>query len=312
MRKKASQKLIQFQNSSANEKESAERAANIYLERAEQTRDLSRTLVHIDMDAFYANVEMRDNPELANKPMAVGCDSMLSTSNYMSRKFGVRAGMPGFIAKELCPNLIIIPCHFEKYREVSNKVMKIISQYDSNYLAMSLDEAYLDITDYLKNKRNTLASSKRTFHKYYGDSTNETITFNCDADGCVEEIRHRIYLETNLTASAGIACNMRLAKLCSDLNKPNGQYNLPCDNVDDIIKFISTFPIRKMNGIGPITALMLDCYDIKVCNDIYEKRSLLYMLETRNNFEFLMQVVRGLGSNRIVHESDKKSLGHET
>ena len=140
---------------------------------------------------------------------------------------------------------------------------------------------------------------------------NETITFGFDADECVQEIRHRIYLATQLTASAGIACNLRLAKLCSDINKPNGQFRLE-NSVETILEFVEQMPIRKIKGIGPSTGLILDCYGIKTCRDIYEKRGMLQLIETPNTFEFLMNVCRGLGANEIVHDYEKKSLGHET
>ena len=132
-----------------------------------------------------------------------------------------------------------------------------------------------------------------------------------DAEECVKELRHRIYLSTNLTASAGISCNLRLAKLCSDINKPNGQFKLDSER-DTILKFIENLPIRKINGIGPSTALILECYDIKVCKDLYEKRAMIYLLETQNTFEFLMRACRGLGNTKIEHDYEKKSLGHET
>uniref|UniRef100_Q6DJA4 Polymerase (DNA directed) kappa n=1 Tax=Xenopus tropicalis TaxID=8364 RepID=Q6DJA4_XENTR len=128
----------------------------------ERNRDLSRIIVHVDMDAFYAAVEMRDSPELKDKPMAVGSNSMLSTSNYLARRFGVRAAMPGFIAKKLCPTLKIVPPNFDKYRAVSSEVREILAQYDPNFLPMSLDEAYLDITDHL-SERLAWPEDKRTF-----------------------------------------------------------------------------------------------------------------------------------------------------
>ena len=139
----------------------------------------------------------------------------------------------------------------------------------------------------------------------------DKITFGVDIDDCVRELRHRIYLATQLTASAGIACNLRLAKLCSDINKPNGQYHLE-SNVDKIFDFIRKMPIRKFHGIGPSTSVQLETYGIVICEDLYQKRALLKLLETQNHFEFLMHVCMGVGSNYIEHEDVKKSLGHET
>uniref|UniRef100_A0A8D2K6T6 DNA polymerase kappa n=1 Tax=Theropithecus gelada TaxID=9565 RepID=A0A8D2K6T6_THEGE len=131
----------------------------------EQSRNLSNTIVHIDMDAFYAAVEMRDNPELKDKPIAVGSMSMLSTSNYHARKFGVRAAMPGFIAKRLCPQLIIVPPNFDKYRAVSKEVKEILADYDPNFMAMSLDEAYLNITKHLEERQNWPEDKRKYFIK---------------------------------------------------------------------------------------------------------------------------------------------------
>ncbi|XP_009071315.1 PREDICTED: DNA polymerase kappa-like, partial [Acanthisitta chloris] len=127
----------------------------------EQSRNLSSTIVHIDMDAFYAAVEMRDNPELKEKPVAVGSMSMLSTSNYHARRFGVRAAMPGFIAKKLCPHLTIVPPNFEKYGKVSKEVRAILAEYDPNFMPMGLDEAYLNITEHLEERLNWPEDKRR-------------------------------------------------------------------------------------------------------------------------------------------------------
>uniref|UniRef100_A0A2K6GTP6 DNA polymerase kappa n=1 Tax=Propithecus coquereli TaxID=379532 RepID=A0A2K6GTP6_PROCO len=131
----------------------------------EQSRNLNNTIIHIDMDAFYAAVEMRDNPELKDKPIAVGSVSMLSTSNYHARRFGVRAAMPGFIARRLCPQLIIVPPNFDKYRAVSKEVKEILADYDPNFMAMSLDEAYLNITKHLQERQNWPEDKRRYFIK---------------------------------------------------------------------------------------------------------------------------------------------------
>lgn len=182
----------------------------------EEMRDFSRTIVHIDMDAFYAAVEMRDNPSLKNTPMAVGGSAMLvdaqpeipnhlfmssfpqSTSNYEARRFGVRAAMPGFIAKKLCPDLVIVPTNFDKYRQVSKDVKEILLQYDPNMCPMSLDEAYLDITQHLAERKNFDAEQK-TFRTADGEQR----MFGVDAEDVVQEIRFRIEVKTQLTASAG-------------------------------------------------------------------------------------------------------------
>ncbi|XP_015275851.1 PREDICTED: DNA polymerase kappa [Gekko japonicus] len=138
----------------------------------EQSRDLSCTTVHIDMDAFYAAVEMRDNPELRDKPIAVGSLSMLSTSNYHARRFGVRAAMPGFIAKKLCPHLTIVPLNFKKYQEVSKEVREILAEYDPHFMPMGLDEAYLNITEYLEGRKNWPEDKRKYFIKPHSFAVN--------------------------------------------------------------------------------------------------------------------------------------------
>ena len=137
------------------------------------------------------------------------------------------------------------------------------------------------------------------------------MTFGIDAEECVREIRHKIFLSTGLIASAGIACNLRLAKLCSDINKPNGQFYLKKDETI-ILNFIRNMQVKKINGIGPTSCQTLQAYEIFTCEDIYQKRAMLKILETQNTFEFLMHVCMALGMNLIEHEENKKSIGHET
>ncbi|GFQ65976.1 DNA polymerase kappa [Trichonephila clavata] len=134
------------------EKNASLKKMNFLCAALEAERDLSHSIVHIDMDAFYAAVEMEDNPELKGKPIAVGSSSMLSTSNYEARKYGVRAAMPGFIGKKLCPHLAIVPCNFKRYKEVSHMVQDIVRDYDPDYCPASLDELYMDLTEYIKDK----------------------------------------------------------------------------------------------------------------------------------------------------------------
>lgn len=188
---------------------------------------------------------MRDNPELKEKPIAVGSMSMLSTSNYHARRFGVRAAMPGFIAKKLCPHLTIVPLNFEKYRKVSKEVKEILAEYDPHFMPMGLDEAYLNVTEHLEERLNWPEDKRRYFlntentteKKLFEDGTSvmdddsgqrdqslkNVVVFGTSAEEAVKEIRFRIEQKTQLTASAGIAPNTMLAKMCSDRNKPNGQ-----------------------------------------------------------------------------------------
>ncbi|KAL7988963.1 hypothetical protein Chor_007882, partial [Crotalus horridus] len=155
----------------------------------DQNRDLSCTIVHIDMDAFYAAVEMRDNPELRDKPIAVGSLSMLSTSNYHARRYGVRAAMPGFIAKKLCPHLTIVPLNFKKYKEVSKQIREILAEYDPQFMPMGLDEAYLNITEYLEErnhccKRKDLSTSKFGLNGKQNTVTSDESNLSEDMHSC--------------------------------------------------------------------------------------------------------------------------------
>ncbi|XP_048477184.1 DNA polymerase kappa [Rhincodon typus] len=338
----------------------------------EKSRDLSRTIVHIDMDAFYAAVEMKDAPELKDKPMAVGSLSMLSTSNYHARKYGVRAAMPGFIAKKLCPNLIIIPTNFAKYRAASKDVQEILMDYDPNFLAMSLDEAYLDITEHLQQRQNWPEHKRTYYNRGEGDSSGnnaavkenvegfqqstedlgdispilfedsppvlsqqrsaqsellqtdpylqtngreshqqkEVIVFGVTAEEAVREMRFRIEQKTKLTASAGIAPNMMLSKVCSDMNKPNGQYRIPAER-DAVIDFIKKLPIRKVPGIGKVTEKMLNALGITTCTQLYQQGALLSILFPESSSNHFLQISLGLSENHLERDGDRKSMSTE-
>mmetsp|Transcript_34811 Transcript_34811/g.44894 ORF Transcript_34811/g.44894 Transcript_34811/m.44894 type:complete len:290 (+) Transcript_34811:59-928(+) len=198
----------------------------------ERIRYCSRPCVVIDMDCFYAAVEMRDFPELLNKPMAVGGMSMISTANYVARSFGVRSAMPGFIAKELCPQLILVPGRYEAYSQASKLVLEVIHHYDEHCRMMSLDEAKIDLTKYL------------------------TATFGAQDEGwpmdtvsaVVKEMRDRVYQATRLTCSAGIGPSFMIAKVASDLNKPNGQFEVGFSR-EEAINFVRQQPLRKVSGL---------------------------------------------------------------
>ncbi|XP_052280237.1 DNA polymerase kappa-like isoform X2 [Dreissena polymorpha] len=380
---------------SAEKLKEGEMEADCLLEDFEQQRDLSHTIVHVDMDAFYAAVEMLDNPELRNKPMAVGSNSMLSTSNYHARKFGVRAAMPGFIGRKLCPDLVIVPCNFEKYTSMSNLVKAIITDYDPNFCPMSLDEAYLDITEHLE-KRKAMPEIERTLifrNSAYVDSkthchcdlneiqrkyenecfsllktrqlltdektnlecdkeklnddnvgsceseTNLTVTrcheqdmegeitkncpeckkqfppfdfktFGMSDEEAVNEMRLRIEQKTRLTASAGIAPNMMLAKVCSDKNKPNGQYKIPATR-DAVLAFVKDLPTRKISGIGKVSEAMLNAVGVFTCTDLYTHRGLLYHLYSPISFNYFMRICLGIGSTTVERDSERKSISTE-
>uniref|UniRef100_A0A674PG67 DNA polymerase kappa n=1 Tax=Takifugu rubripes TaxID=31033 RepID=A0A674PG67_TAKRU len=309
----------------------------------EKRRDLTRVIVHVDMDAFYAAVEMRDCPELKDKPMAVGSMSMLSTSNYHARKYGVRAAMPGFIAKKLCPNLVIVPTNFDKYRAVSSEIREIFADYDPNFMPMSLDEAYLDFTEHLE-KRQSWPDSLRTHHyRASSDENNELpqettpdvtdlspvlfddspSSFLCCEDAgsafeifgtsveeAVREMRFRIEQKTLLTASAGIAPNMMLAKVCSDKNKPNGQYRLPSTR-EAVMEFVCNLPVRKVSGIGKVSEKLLNALGISSCSHLGQKMALLSLLFSETAWHHFLQVSLGLGSAFIPRHEERKSMSTE-
>ncbi|NXG30314.1 POLK polymerase, partial [Dromaius novaehollandiae] len=320
----------------------------------EQSRNLSCTIVHIDMDAFYAAVEMRDNPELKEKPIAVGSMSMLSTSNYHARRFGVRAAMPGFIAKKLCPHLTIVPLNFEKYGKVSKEVREILAEYDPNFMPMGLDEAYLNITEYLEERLNWPEDNRRYFFntesttengkqdinmsakfslnedafssspllfedntsltddhpEQRGPSAVNSVVFGNSAEEVVKEIRFRIEQKTRLTASAGIAPNTMLAKMCSDHNKPNGQYRITPER-QAVLDFVKDLPIRKVPGIGKVTEKMLKALGIVTCSELYQQRALLSLLFSETSWHNFLGVSLGLGSTHLEKDGERKSMSTE-
>jgi len=174
--------------------------------------------MHFDMDMFFAAIEIRDDPSLEDKPVGVGDYLMLTTTNYIARKAGVKSGMPGFIGRKLCPNLVFIKPNYPKYRVMANKLRKIAESYDECYESLGLDEVYLDVTQYLKDN---------------GLNSEEGAIF------LGQKIRREIKEVTGLTATGGIGCNKLLAKICGDLNKPDGLTFLP-PLIPDILSFMKT------------------------------------------------------------------------
>ncbi|XP_052210672.1 DNA polymerase kappa [Diospyros lotus] len=256
----------------------------------EVTRDLKRIWLHVDMDAFYAAVETLSNPSLKGKPVAVGSMSMISTANYEARKFGVRAAMPGFIARKLCPQLIFVPTDFEKYTHYSDLTRKVFQRYDPNFVAASLDEAYLNITNVCTER-------------------------GIAAEEVAEEIRRSVYEETGLTCSAGVAPNRLLAKVCSDINKPNGQFVLP-NNRMAVMTFISSLPygsiLLQIGGIGKVTEhLLKDVFGITTCEEMLEKRGFLCALFSRSSADFFLSVGLGLGGTETPEARLRKSISNE-
>ena len=202
--------------------------------------------------------------------------------------------MPGFIAKKLCPDLVIVPVNMEKYAAVSEVVRGVFREYDPNFAPMSLDEAYLDFTELLS--------------KHQEDGEKEVTAWSL-----VNEMRSKIQERTQLTASAGIAPNCFLAKVCSDLNKPNGQYALRPDP-EEVMEFVSGLAIRKVGGIGNVQEQLLKGVGVRTCRDLYEKRAEIRLLFSELSSEFYLAVSQGCGSSRIEPPEDRerKSISTET
>ena len=247
--------------------------------------DQSRKIIHVDMDAFYASVEQRDNPELQNKALAVGGGSergVVAAASYEARKFGIRSAMSGEVASRLCPHLIFVKPRFSRYKEVSKVVHSILYQYTDLVEALSLDEAYLDVTN---NKKGIPSATL-----------------------IAEEIRIKIYELTGLTASAGISINKFLAKVASDYNKPNGQKTIP---PEDVINFLSDLDVRKFHGVGKVTAEKMYRKGWYTGADL--RNQSLSNLEKHfgKSGQFYYDVVRGIHLSPVRAQRKPKSVGAE-
>ncbi|KAF6828462.1 DNA-directed polymerase [Colletotrichum musicola] len=263
------------------------RLADQLITQLELSRDLTQYIVHVDCDAFYAAVELLDRPELKDVPFAVG-GGVLTTCNYVARKYGCRSGMAGFVAKKLCPELVLLKLNFEKYTAKANEVREVLVEYDPRFESASIDEAYLNITEYCTDKGISPADA-------------------------VDQMRREIHERTKITVSAGIAANAKLAKICSNMNKPNGQFVLPNDRTE-IMNFMAKLSPRKVNGIGRVLERQLTEIGIKTCADIYPYRQFLRQLFGEKAYEFLINVYLGLGRTRIqpAEEYERKSVGTES
>lgn len=245
----------------------------------------NRKIIHIDMDAFYASVEQMDDPSLRGKPVAVGGSEsrgVVAAASYEARQFGVRSAISGFVAKKICPELIFVKPRFDRYKEISSKIHKIFREYTDLVEPLSLDEAYLDVT---QNKRG-----------------------NPSASLLAEEIRLRIFNEVGLTASAGISVNKFVAKIASDYNKPNGQKTV---NPEDIIVFLEELPIRKFYGVGKVTTEKM--YQLGIFTGVELKSKSLDFLEKHfgKSGKFYYQVVRGIHSSEVKPDRISKSVAAE-
>ncbi|MBA6151803.1 DNA polymerase IV [Gelidibacter maritimus] len=244
-----------------------------------------RKIIHVDMDAFYASVEQMDHPELKGKALAVGGSEkrgVVAAASYEARKFGVRSAMSGMQAKRNCPELIFVRPRFDRYREISNQVRAIFYDYTDLVEPLSLDEAYLDVTE---NKKG-----------------------NPSASLIAQEIRERIYKEVGLTASAGISINKFVAKIASDYNKPNGQKTV---NPEDVLDFLKTLDIRKFHGVGKVTADKMYQLGIFTGEDL-KSRTLDYLEQHfGKSGSYYYYLVRGIHNSQVKPNRIRKSLAAE-
>ncbi|MEM6885739.1 MAG: DNA polymerase IV [Verrucomicrobiota bacterium] len=241
-----------------------------------------RKIIHIDMDCFYAAVEIREQPHLADKPVAVGGGSrrgVITTCNYIARNYGIHSAMPGFKAREKCPQLIFLPVRFDLYRAESSKIRSIFAEYTSLVEPLSLDEAYLDVSH----------------HDRY-------------AWTIAKEIRQKIFQKTGLTASAGIAPNKMLAKIASDWKKPNSQFAII---PDEIQSFMAQLPVKKIWGVGPKSAEKFKGLGVETCGQLQSMSRTKLLQQFGRWGEELYHLCRGRDDRPVVANRPRKSLSNE-
>ncbi|MBB4837118.1 DNA polymerase-4 [Sphingomonas kyeonggiensis] len=245
-----------------------------------------RKIIHVDMDAFYASVEQRDDPTLKGKPVAVGyaaARGVVAAASYEARKFGVRSALPSVTALRRCPELVFVKPRFDVYRAVSKQIHAIFADYTPIIQPLSLDEAYLDVTANLRGIETAWATAK--------------------------EIRARILEETGLTASAGISYNKFLAKLASDQRKPNGQFAVTPDMG---AAWVETLPVKRFHGVGPVTAKKMQGLGIETGADLRAKSIEFLRAHFGSSAEWYHAIARGEDDRPVDAERIRKSSGSET
>ncbi|KDM92985.1 DNA polymerase IV [Photobacterium galatheae] len=252
----------------------------------ESEQSTQRKIIHVDMDCFFAAVEMRDNPALQQVPIAIGGRSeqrgVISTCNYIARKFGVRSAMPTAQAMKLCPDLVLIPGRMAVYKEVSQQIRAIFQRYTSLIEPLSLDEAYLDVTHC-------------TLHR--GSATL-----------IAQDIRQAIREELHLTASAGIAPVKFIAKIASDMNKPDGQYVV---TPAEVPAFVADLALEKIPGVGKVTIQKLHEHGLYLGKDVqrYDRTKLLQQFGKFG--QSLWSRAHGIDEREVVVSRERKSVGVE-
>ena len=244
-----------------------------------------RKIIHVDMDAFFASVEQRDNPELKGKPVAVGGSSgrgVVAAASYEARSFGVRSAMPSVTAKRLCPDLVFVKSRFDAYREVSQQIRAIFRHHTDLVEPLSLDEAYLDVTE----DKLGIGSATRI----------------------AELIRQEIRAKTRLTASAGVSYNKFLAKIASDQNKPDGLCVIrPGEGAD----FVAALPVRRFHGVGPRGAEKMARLGIETGADLAEKDLAWLRVHFGSFADYLYRAARGIDLRPVRSSRIRKSVGGE-
>ena len=246
---------------------------------------MHRKIIHVDMDAFYASVEQLDRPELRGKPVAVGGGlerGVVAAASYEARSYGVRSAMSGVLARQKCPGIIFVKPRFSRYKELSEKIRKIFNEYTDLVEPLSLDEAYLDVT-----------------HNFKGMPSATIIA---------REIRKRIYDELGLRASAGISNSKFVAKIASDINKPNGQKTIPPEEVES---FLEDLPIEKFFGIGKVTASKMFKLGIFTGKDLKAKELSFLQEHFKSSGEHYYRIVRGLHQSEVKPNRLRKSVAAE-
>lgn len=244
-----------------------------------------RRIIHVDMDAFYASVEQRDNPDLRGKPVAVGGSrerGVVAAASYEARVFGVRSAMPSSRARRLCPDLVFVKPRFDVYREVSRQIRAIFARYTALIEPLSLDEAYLDVTADIAGLRSATATAER--------------------------IRAEIRAETGLTASAGVSYNKFIAKMASDQNKPDGLCVIPPHKGPD---FVASLPVKRFYGVGPRTAEKMTRLGIETGADL-RAQSLEWLQRNFGSWgDYLHGAARGIDHRAVRNDRPRKSVGAE-
>jgi DNA polymerase IV len=245
-----------------------------------------RKIIHIDMDAFFASCEQRDYPDLRGKPVAVGGASergVVAAASYEARRFGVRSAMPGSRAKRLCPDLIFVPHRFDVYRAVSQQIREIFLQWTPLVQPLSLDEAYLDVTE-----------------NHHGEPS---------ATRIAQSIRAEIEQVTGLTASAGVSYNKFLAKIASDVNKPDGIFVITPEQGPD---FVADLPVRKFYGVGPASAARMERLGITKGVDLCSKSLSFLEAHFGKSGHYYYWASRGIDHRPVNPSQERKSIGSET